>query len=77
VEGSQLGCANAGAKPSTVSIDAAAMPKIAKTLAMFASLSADAYSSAFVLNRRINVESVMFRLLFLIERLRFFSGPFV
>jgi hypothetical protein len=32
---------------------------------------------AFVLNRRINVESVMFRFLFLIESLRFFSGLFV
>jgi hypothetical protein len=40
-------------------------------------LSFDAYNSAFVLNRRINVESVMFRFLFLIERLRFFSGLFV
>ena len=40
-------------------------------------LSFDAYNSAFVLNRRINVESVMFRFLFLIESLRFFSGLFV
>jgi hypothetical protein len=38
---------------------------------------ADAYSSPFVLNRRINVESVMFRFLFLIESLRFFPGLFV
>jgi hypothetical protein len=30
-----------------------------------------------VLNGRINVESVMFRFLFLIESLRFFSGLFV
>jgi hypothetical protein len=37
----------------------------------------DAYNSAFVLNRRINAESVMFRFLFLIESLRFFSGLFV
>jgi hypothetical protein len=40
-------------------------------------LSFDAYNSTFVLNRRINVESVMFRFLFLIESLRFFSGLFV
>ena len=40
-------------------------------------LSFDAYNSAFVLNRRINVESVMFRFLFLIESLRFLSGLFV
>ena len=38
----------------------------------------DAYNSAFVLNRRINVESVMFRFLFPpIESLRFLSGLFV
>jgi hypothetical protein len=40
-------------------------------------LSFDAYNSTFVLNRRINEESVMFRFLFLIESLRFFSGLFV
>jgi hypothetical protein len=40
-------------------------------------LSSDSYSSPLVLNRRINVESVMFRFLFLIESLRFFSGLFV
>jgi hypothetical protein len=40
-------------------------------------LSFDAYNSAFVLNCRINVESVMFRFLFLIESLRFLSGLFV
>jgi hypothetical protein len=40
-------------------------------------LSSDSYSSPLVLNRRINVESVMFRFLFLIESLRFCSGLFV
>ena len=40
-------------------------------------LSFDAYNSAFVLNRRINVECAMFRFLFLIESPRFFSGLFV
>jgi hypothetical protein len=40
-------------------------------------LSSDSYSSPLVLNRRINVESVMFRFLFLIESLRLCSGLFV
>jgi hypothetical protein len=40
-------------------------------------LSSDSYSSPFVLNRRINVESVMFRFLFLIESVRFCAGLFV
>ena len=40
-------------------------------------LSFNAHNSAIVLNGRINVESVMFRFLFLIESLRFFSGLFV
>jgi hypothetical protein len=40
-------------------------------------LSSDSYSSPFVLNRRINVASVMFRFLFLIESLRFCAGLFV
>jgi len=40
-------------------------------------LSSDSYSSNFVLNRRTNVASVMFRFLFLIESLRFCAGPFV
>ena len=39
--------------------------------------SSDSYSSPFVLNRRINVASVMFRFLFLIESLRFCAGLFV
>ena len=53
------------------------LPAKSNDPATWGSYTNNSYSSPFVLNRQINVESVMFRFLFLIESLQFFSGLFV